>query len=115
MSLRQKLVLASKSPGAEIPFDEVLAKRLFLKALETGLLSDAIVSEIKPLLKNIKVSDEDFIFAIGQASYADSQRSNKLNRVKRNKQRIGVNNVDSDFVVSNNDLKKQLCYTISEK
>ena len=65
MSVRQKLVLASKSPGVEIPFDEVLAKRLFLKALETGLLSDAIVSEIKPLLKNIHISDEDLTFAIG--------------------------------------------------
>ena len=32
MSVRQKLVLASKSPGVEIPFDEVLTKRLFLKA-----------------------------------------------------------------------------------
>ena len=115
MSLRQKLVLASKSPGAEIPFDEVLAKRLFLKALETGLLSDAIVSEIKPLLKNIKVSDEDLIFAIGQASYADSQRSNKLSKVKQNRQRVGVNNVDSDFVVTNNDLKKQLSDTMPGK
>ena len=62
--MRQKLVLASKSPGAKIPFDEVLAKRLFLKALETALLSGAIVSEIKPLLKNIKVSDKDLIFTV---------------------------------------------------
>ena len=52
---------------------------------------------------------------IGQASCADSQRSNMINKVKQNRQRAGVNNVDSDFVVSNNDLKKQLCYTISEK
>ena len=67
MSLRQKIVLASKSPGAEVPFDEVLAKILFLKAIETVSLSDAIVSEIKPLLKNIKVSDEDLIFPTVQA------------------------------------------------
>ena len=55
-------------------------KKLLLKVLQTGLLSDAIVSEIKPLLKNIKVSDEDLIFTISQAYYADSQRSNKLKR-----------------------------------
>ena len=116
MSLRPKLVLASKSPGAEILFDEVLAKRLFLKALETGLLSDAIVSEIKPLLKNIKVSGEDLIFAIGQASYADSQRSSKFNKVKQNRQRVGVNCVDSEFAIQKNDLpKKQLSDTMSGK
>ena len=107
MSLRQKLILASKSSGGEIPFHVVLAKRLFRKALETGLLSDAIVSKIKPLLKNIKVFDEDLIFAIGQAPYVDSQSSNKLSKVKQNRQRVGVNNVDSDFVVTNNDLNKQ--------
>ena len=117
MSLRQKLVLASKSLGAEIPFDEVFAKRLFLKALETGLDSDATVFEITSLLKNIKVSDEDLIFAIGQASYADSQRSNKLNKVKQNRQRVDINNVDSDFAVSNNNLipKKQLSEIMSGK
>ena len=104
MSLRQKLVVASKSPGAEIPFDDVLGKRLFLKALETGLLRDAIVSEIKPLLKNINVSDEDLIFAIGQASSADSQRNNKMNKTKYNRQQAGVHNIDSEFVFPSNDL-----------
>ena len=34
------------------------------------------------------------IFAIGQASYADSQRSNKLNKVKQSRQRVGVNYLD---------------------
>ena len=65
MSRRQKLVLPSQSPCPEIPFDEVLAKRLFLKALETELLSDAIVSEMFQCLRRI------LIFAIGQAYYAD--------------------------------------------
>ena len=43
MSLWQKLILASTCPGVKIPFHNVLPKRLFLKALETGLQSDAIV------------------------------------------------------------------------
>ena len=55
---------------------------------------------------------KDLIFAIGQISYADLQRSNKWNKVKQNRQRIGVNNVDSDFVVLNTDLKKHLPGTI---
>ena len=45
-------MLAPKNPSGEIPFEELLAKRLFLRTLETGLLSDAILSEVKPLLKN---------------------------------------------------------------
>ena len=74
MILRQKIVSASTSPKAKIQSDNVLVKRLFLKALKTDFQSDAIASEIKPLLKNINVSDEDSMFTIGQASAADSQR-----------------------------------------
>lgn len=70
MSLTQKLLPASKCAGAEIPFDKVLGKVFFLKTLETGLLSDVIVSEIKSLHKNNKLSDKDSIFATGQCSYA---------------------------------------------
>ena len=79
MSLRQKLIVLSKSPAAEIKYDQDLVQRLFLKSLETGLASETIMTEIKPLLRNPSVSDEDLIFAIGQASSSDQQRSVKLN------------------------------------
>ena len=49
ISLRQKLVFASKSPAAEISYDEYLAQKLFLMAVETGLSSEIILSEIKSL------------------------------------------------------------------
>ena len=40
MSLRQKLIVLSKSPAAEIKYDQDLVQRLFLKSLETGLTSE---------------------------------------------------------------------------
>ena len=82
MSLRQKLVLASKSLAPEISYDEHLAQKLFLKAVETDLSSESILSEIKPLLRDPATSDEDLIFAVGQASSADSQRLSKISKVK---------------------------------
>lgn len=57
-------MIAYKSPCAEIPFEGALVKRLFLEALEAGLLGDPIASETKPLYK---VSDKDLIFATLQA------------------------------------------------
>ena len=56
MSLRQKLVLTSKSPAAEISYEH-LAQKLFLKAVETGLSSETIFSEIKSLLRDPGTSD----------------------------------------------------------
>ena len=68
-------------------------------------------------LRILKVSEEDLIFVNGQVSYVESRRTNKLKQKLENRKRLGVNNVDSDFVVSNNDLlsKKQLFDTISGK
>ena len=40
------------------------------------------MTEIKPLLRNPSVSDEDLIFAVGQASFSDQQHSVKLNKSK---------------------------------
>ena len=38
-------------------------------------------------------------FTTGQASYANFQKSNNLNKVKQTRQRVGVNSLDSDFVL----------------
>ena len=40
------------------------------------------MSEIKPLLRNPSVSDEDLIFDVGQVSSSDQQRTVKLNKSK---------------------------------
>ena len=78
ISLRQKLVLASKSSAAEINYDEHLAQKLFLKAVEAGLSSETILSEIlQLLLRDPTASDEELIFAVDQVSSADAKRLNK--------------------------------------
>ena len=80
MSLRQKLIVLSKSPAVEIKFDQDLVQMLFLKSLETGLTTVTVMR--KPLLRNLSVSDEDLIFAVSQASSYDQQRSVKINKSK---------------------------------
>ena len=60
----QKLIALSKSPDAEIKYDQNLVQWLFLKLLETGSTSKTI-TEKKPLLRNPCVSDEDLIFTVG--------------------------------------------------
>ena len=80
MSLRQKLIVLSKSPAVEIKFDQDLVQMLFLKSLETGLTTVTIMR--KPLLRNLSVSDEDLIFAVSQASSYDQQLSVKINKSK---------------------------------
>ena len=82
MSLRQKVIVVSNSPATEVKYDKSLVQNLFLKALETGLTSETIVTEIKPLLRNLKTTDEDLIFAVGKAASCDQQRNIKLTKCK---------------------------------
>ena len=76
----------------------ILSKGCSFKSLETGLTSETIRTEIKPLIRNPSVSDEDFIFAVGQASSSDQQRSVKLNK---NKIRPRVNAVKMEYEAEN--------------
>ena len=78
MNLRQKLVLAGKSTIAEISCDKHLANKIFLKAVEPSLSCESILPEINSLLKDRTPSDEGLIFAVGQASLANSQCLRKV-------------------------------------
>ena len=49
MSLRQKLIVLSKSPLAETKYDQGLVQRLFLKPLKTGLISESNVRDKTPI------------------------------------------------------------------
>lgn len=81
MSLRQKLVFVSKPHVTKINYDEALAQ-VVPQSKRNRLTSESIRSEIKPFLRNCSMSDEDLIFAVGQA--ADTHRAYKLHR-QRNK------------------------------
>ena len=91
MSLRQRIVLASKTPGAEISYDAGLVQKIFLKTVETGLKSTTVVNEVRPLLRQSGISDEELISSISQATQADMDR-----RQKQTKPAAKVNNVGAD-------------------
>ena len=56
MSLRQKLIVLSKSPVSKIKYDQNLAQRVFIKSLEMGLTIETIMTDIKHLSRNPSVS-----------------------------------------------------------
>ena len=84
MSFRQKLIVFSKYPITEKNYDQDLCQRLFLKSLQIGLTTETIMTEIKLILRNLSVLDEDRYMNIrcrvGQASSSDQQRSVKMNK-----------------------------------
>ncbi|CAB4013059.1 Hypothetical predicted protein [Paramuricea clavata] len=51
LTIRQKIVFASKESDTKIKYDEGLVQGLFLNALETGLADETIREKMRPLLK----------------------------------------------------------------
>ena len=75
----------------------MLVSILQLKLVMTNLNSESIFSVIKSFLQDPTTSDEDLIFAVGQASSADSQWLSKLSKVKRSKGRVNMLNLSKQF------------------
>ena len=74
LTVRQKIIFASKEFGSNITYDEIPVQRLFLHALETGLIDETIRAKMQPALKNPSVADKDLIEAMNQVMSAEGER-----------------------------------------
>ena len=85
LTIRQKIVSASKESDSGVKYDASSVQSLFLHALETGLADETIRTKIRPLIQNPKVADEDLIGAMSLAISAEAERSNKFSLTNRGK------------------------------
>ncbi|CAB4017738.1 Hypothetical predicted protein [Paramuricea clavata] len=67
LTIRQKIIYASKESDSAIKYDGASVQSLFLHALETGLKDETIHAKIRPLTDNANVSDEQLIEAVFMA------------------------------------------------
>ncbi|CAB4014373.1 Retrovirus-related Pol poly from transposon opus [Paramuricea clavata] len=79
LTIRQKILFASKESGSEITYDSSSVQSLFLHALETGLKDETIRAKLRPLVSKTDVSDEELIEAMFLAVSAETERSKKFN------------------------------------
>ena len=95
LTIRQKILLASKESESKIKYDEELVQGLFFYALETGLADETIQAKIRPLLKNASAADEELIEVMSQAMSAETERTNKFNLLGRTKLATKVSIVEA--------------------
>ena len=85
LTIRQKVISASKEFDSGVSYDASSVQGLFLHALETGLADETIRAKIRPLTQNRKVADEDLIGAMSLAISAEAERSSKFSLTSRGK------------------------------
>ena len=104
LTVRQKIISASKESDSGIKYDASSVQSLFLHAVETGLADETIHAKIRPLTQNPKVADEDLIGAMSLAISAEAERSNKFNLASKGKS-VKVSAIES---AAESNTKKEL-------
>ena len=85
LTIRQKVISASKESGRGIKYDASSVQSLFLHALETGLADETICAKVRPLTRDPQVADEDLIDVMSLAISAETERSNKFSPTSKGK------------------------------
>ena len=81
MSLRQKVLSLASEEAC--PYDHDFIQIRFLRAVSTGLRNNNIRSELRAVLKEIKISDEDLFKTITEAVGNETERNDKFVIKKR--------------------------------
>ena len=61
LTIRQKIIYASKESDSEITYDSFSLQSLFLHALEMGLKDETIRAKLPPVISEAGASDEELI------------------------------------------------------
>ena len=85
LTIRQKVISASKESDSGVTYDASTVQGLFLHVLETGLADETICAKIRPLTQNPKVADEDLIGAMSLAISPKAERSSKFSLTSKGK------------------------------
>ena len=79
LTIRQKILFASKEADCGITYDSASVQSLFLHAVETGLKEETIRAKVRPALSRRDVTDEELIESMFLAVSAETERNNKFN------------------------------------
>ena len=82
--MKQKLIMLFDK--GDIKCDRALIQKLFLRTLERGIVSQMVVQEVKHLLSQDYVCDEELVSAITKATSYEQERDVHLSNSKNPKQ-----------------------------
>ena len=116
LNLRNKVLFASQEADSKFEYGLSLIQNTFLKALETGLRDDILVTNLRPVLRKTDLSDEDLIQQVNELASNQAERQSKLGaeRQKQAKVNAAEAKVNPAPVNRNTQLEGQLLAEIKE-
>ena len=96
LSLRERIVFASKDDETGMKYDAILVKSLFTHAFETGLREEIIRSKIRNVLHKEGFSDEELMESLNKIVSVEEERQTKLRASQsKNAKEFRVNSVNT--------------------
>lgn len=80
IEIKEKLLWKAEIEDAEEHYSRAIIQQKFLRSIETGLLSDSVKFNILPYLNNVRITDEELIEKVNEASRVDNERQEKRKR-----------------------------------
>eukprot|EP00794_Sanderia_malayensis_P011481 gene11481-12678_t len=90
LDLRQKILFACQEADTNLKYDFKLVQGMFLRSIETGLRYDNILTKLRPILQDTKISDEELIHQVSSISSAETERQARLGKKSRDLQANAV-------------------------
>ena len=112
LDARNKVLFASKEEGSEEEYGTHLVQNAFLKALETGLRDENLLTNIRPLLRSQTSSDEDLMELVNELSSVQTQRRLKIST--QGKAHVVSVNAEPDSLAKSNPATDQLGRAFAE-
>ena len=96
LSMREEVLILAKEEGC--PCDKGLLQQRFLHAILTGLRKNNIQNDLRPTLENNKISGRHLLQIVSEAVVNNSERHEKLLRVKKETKINKIDNVDNPLL-----------------
>ena len=103
LALRQKILFASKEADAAFKYDSMLVQGMFLHSLLTGILNENIKADLKPLLQDVKTTDEALLERINVAANNENERQQKQSTARK----VRVHEVNTQAAKQNENGKQE--------
>lgn len=82
LSIRQRVLFASKESETNQRYEEPLVQAMFLHAVSTGLTSESIRADLKPSLENTCISDELLLEKLNKSASSETERLKKQTKTR---------------------------------
>ena len=102
LDARNKVFFATKEEDAQAEYNSQLVQKSFLKAFETGLRDENLVTNLRPFLRQDNITDEELMRNVNDLATKQAERKAKVAPERQRAAKANASTVDFEMGKGNN-------------